>query len=107
MIFTYLAESSVKNIGISTCINSYRHCSHQAVIKARNKLGENLFKEVNFNINKNYLSPNHIYAIDGSKIKVHNCFKNYGYNTRTCDKIIKKPAKKPLAMLSSLIGITL
>lgn len=64
-----------------------------------------MFKEVNFNINKNYLSPNHIYAIDGSKIKVHNCFKNYGYNTRTCDKIIKKPAKKPLAMLSSLIGI--
>ena len=49
---------------------------------------------------------NHIYAIDGSKVPVMQGFKSkYGYQTRTCDKVVRHPAKRPLAMLSALTGI--
>ena len=57
-------------------------------------------------MHKEYILKNHIYAIDGSKVPVNYGFKKkYGYLSRTCDKVIRRPAKRPLAMLSALTGI--
>jgi len=46
-----------------------------------------------------------MYAIDGSKIRVHTGFIKYGYKTRTNNKEVRRKAKRPIAMLSSLHGI--
>ena len=48
---------------------------------------------------------NHIYALDGSKIRLHKSFETYGYKSRTNNKPVPRPAKRPLAMLSALTGI--
>jgi len=92
-IFKYLVKGSVLNTGISTCINLDNNFSHVAMIKARRKLQDNLFYNINKQMHKEYILKNHIYAIDGSKVPVNYGFKKkYGYLSRTCDKVIRRPA---------------
>jgi len=100
-IFENLIESGTMNYGVSTCVKSKNNISHVAVQRARSKLKENIFKEINNKIQ----TLEHIYAIDGSKIRVHNSFKKKGYKSRTCDVDVPRPAKRPLAMLSALSGV--
>ena len=88
------------NYGLSTVTYRSKLCSHTAVIKSRLKFQPDLF----YNINTNLPNKNTIYAIDGSKIRVHLGFLNYGYKTRTCDSAIRC-SKRPIAMLSALLGI--
>ena len=102
-IFENLVNSSVQNIGVSTCLNLYNTCSHVAMCKARMKIQKNIFKTINQQLHSN--TSEHIYAIDGSKIRVHNGFKTLGYKSRTCEANIPRKAKRPLAMLSSLSGV--
>ena len=71
--------------------------------KARMKIQENIFKTINQQIHNN--ACEHIYAIDGSKIRVHDGFKKLGYKSRTCEANVPRKAKRPLAMLSSLSGV--
>ena len=47
----------------------------------------------------------HIFSIDGSKVRVHEGFKKIGFKSRTNGKIVPRVAKRPLAMLSSLYGV--
>ena len=104
-IFKYLVKGSILNTGISTCVNLDNNFSHVAMIKARRKLHDNLFYNINSQMHQEYILKNHVYAIDGSKVPVNYGFKKkYGYLSRTCDKVIRRPAKRPLAMLSALTG---
>ena len=100
IIFQYLFYSMIYNSGISTITYLNKLCSHTAVIKSRLKFEKDLF----YNINTNLPNKNTIYAIDGSKIRVHLGFLKYGYQTRTCDSTVRC-SKRPIAMLSALIGI--
>jgi len=105
-IFNHLVTGAITNTGISTHVNLQSEFSHSAMIKARKKLGENVFYDINSELHsRNYSNENHIYAIDGSKVPVPYGFKKIGYKTQTCDKVIRRPAKKPLAMLSALTGL--
>ena len=98
-------DGAITNTGISTCANFSQQCSHTAITKARKKLPNNLFFDINQKLHHRKDLQNHLYAIDGSKVKVHLGFKDLGFNTRTCDVPVRRPAKRPLAMLSALTGI--
>lgn len=100
IIFQYLFNSMILNSGVSTITHLYNLCSHTAVIKSRLKFQPDLFYNINFNLPH----KNSIYAIDGSKIRVHLGFLKYGYKTRTCDSSIRC-SKRPLLMCSALLGI--
>ena len=83
-IFKSLVCSALTNIGVSSCLEGFQcNVSHTAMIKARRKIDTNLFKNINTHIHSNIL--NNIYAIDGSKIRVHAGFKRYGFKSRTND----------------------
>jgi len=106
MIFEYLSKSCSHNIGISSCIDLTKNFSHVAMIKARNKIDPSLFYNINKILHKKHESlNNNIFAIDGSKVHVPHNFIKKGYFTRTCNKVEKRPAKRPLIMLSALTGI--
>ena len=89
-IFEYLINGAITNTGISTCVNVQQQFSHVAMIKARQKIGETCFSDINKTLHKEETLQNHVYAIDGSKVQVHNCFKELGYKTRTCDKVKRR-----------------
>ena len=104
LIFKCLINSAFTDIGVSSCLRGLEsNFSHTAMIKARQKLGDDFFKDINTSLNTN--KSNRIYAIDGSKIRVHTGFKKFGYKTRTNDKPVPREAKRPLAMLSSLYNV--
>ncbi|CAM9189095.1 unnamed protein product, partial [Ectocarpus sp. 6 AP-2014] len=46
-----------------------------------------------------------VFAVDGSKVHVHPSFINAGYKTRTNNKPVPRPAKRPLVMLSSMVDV--
>ena len=104
-VFNYLTASAINNTGISTNVNLDGNFSHTALIKARGKLGKNVFKTINDKIHTECKLSNSFFAIDGSKIRVHEGFKKNGYKVRTNDKDVPRPAKRPLAMLSALVGL--
>ena len=106
MIFEYLSKSCTHTIGISSYIDLTEDFSHVAMIKARKKIDPSLFYSINKTLHKKHESlNNNIFAIDGSKVHVPHNFIEKGYFTRTCNKVEKRPAKRPLIMLSALTGI--
>ena len=95
IIFNDLVSGAITNTGISTHINLQNKFSHVAMIKARKRVQDDLFYNINTKLHK-YDSKNHIYAIAprrGAKVPVPYGFKKIGYKTRTCDKVIRRPAK--------------
>ena len=105
-IFDYLSKSCSHNTGLSSCIDLTKEFSHVAMIKARNKIDPSLFYSINKILHGKHESlDNNIFAIDGSKVHVPHNFIKKGYFTRTCNKVEKRPAKRPLIMLSALTGI--
>ncbi|CAN0342542.1 unnamed protein product, partial [Pylaiella littoralis] len=62
------------------------------------------FKEVNRYLHRGPYTPR-IFAVDGSKVHVHPSFINSGYKTRTNDRPVPRPAKRPLVMLSSMVDV--
>jgi hypothetical protein len=78
--------------------------SSQALHSARKKLPPGAFKEVNRFLHRGPHQPR-TFAIDGSKVHVHPSFINAGYKTRTNDKPVPRPAKRPLVMLSSMVDV--
>ena len=49
-IFESLIDSSITNTGVSTCVYSKNNFSHVAMHKARQKIGNNIFKDINHKI---------------------------------------------------------
>ncbi|CAM9400583.1 unnamed protein product, partial [Sphacelaria rigidula] len=78
--------------------------SSQAVHLARKKLPQGAFKEVNRFLHRGPHEPR-VFAVDGSKVHVHPSFIGAGYKTRTNDKPVPRPAKRPLVMLSSMVDV--
>ena len=78
--------------------------SSQAIHSARKKLPKGSFKEVNNILHGGQREPR-VFAIDGSKVHVHPSFLESGYKTRTNDKPVSRPAKRPLIMLSSMVDV--
>ena len=104
LIFKSLICGALTNIGISSCLNGFvSDISHVAMIKARQKLGDNVFKDINSILSGSI--HERVFSIDGSKIRVHDGFRKLGYKTRTNDKKVRRTAKRPIAMLSSLYGV--
>lgn len=68
--------------------------SSQAIHSARNFFPGESFKEVNYVLQRGPREPR-VYATDESKVHVHPYFLNSGYKTRTNDKPVKRPAKRP------------
>ena len=46
-IFEHLMDGAITNTGISTCANFSQQCSHTAITKARKKLPNSLFFDIN------------------------------------------------------------
>ena len=78
--------------------------SHVSISKARSKIPENCFYDINRSIQVER-TGNRVFAIDGSKVHVHPSFVNEGYVSRTNNKPVKRPAKRPLVMLSSMLNV--
>ena len=74
VIFKSLIVSAVTNVGVSSCIYGF-NCdfSHVALNRARKKIDDNCFKKINMKLNESI--DDHIFSIDGSKVRVHNGFK--------------------------------
>ena len=78
--------------------------SSQAGHSARKKLPTGAFKEVNRYLHRGPHKPR-VFAVDGSNVHVHPSFTKAGFKTRTNDKPVSRPAKRPLVMLSSMVDV--
>ncbi len=105
VFFKLLIESFSRNIGISSLIKEQSNFCVSAIHKFRSKIPFNYFKSLNENIHALSNMKNHIYCIDGSKVHVKSGFKKLGYKSRTNDKLVSRNAKRPICMLSALVGL--
>lgn len=104
-IFQSLSKWCIQERGVDRILrmDSERYSS-QAMHLARKKLPPGAFKEVNRFLLRGPHEPR-IFAVDGSKVHVHPSFLNAAYKTRTNDKPVSRPAKRPRIMLSSMADV--
>lgn len=104
-LFYTLTKCCIQQRGIAHILKmDSEQYSSQAMHKARKKLPQGAFKEVNRFLLRGPHEPR-VFAVDGSKVHVHPSFVNAGYKTRTNDKPVPRPAKRPLVMLSSMVDV--
>ena len=101
-IFDTLATSASTNSGISTNVKMMSNYSHVGMLKARKKIPIHTFKKLNDNVHRDVLGKNHIYAVDGSKVRMLKGTTKFGYTSRTNNVVGLRRAKKPICMLSAL-----
>ena len=105
-IFASLCAASLNKRGLRHIVDADNSdFTPQALGKSRMKLPDNLFHDINRAIQKPYQEGPRIYAVDGSKVHVHPSFVKQGFKSRTNDKPVSRPAKRPLAMLSSMLDV--
>ena len=103
-IFSQLTYSCFERRGFKhTLHKSGCEFTAQAFSKARQKLPHHVFSEINKSLQSTQ-TPR-IFAVDGSKIHVHPSFLQQGVTTRTNNKVVSRPAKRPLMMLSSMFDV--
>lgn len=98
-IFYTLSQSAITKSGISSVTSSAAFC------KARQKLPENTFYHANKELIKSSISLSRVFAVDGSKFYVPASFRLYNFKSRTNDKDVPRKAKRPIAMLSSVVDV--
>ena len=104
-LFYTLIKCCIQERGVGHILRmDDEHYSSQAVHLARKKLPQGAFKEVNRFLHRGPHEPR-VFAVDGSKVHVHPSFIGAGYKTRTNDKPVPRPAKRPLVMLSSMVDV--
>ena len=104
-VFHTITKCCIRERGVSHVLKmEEEEYSSQAVHLARKKLPIGAFKEVNRYLHRGPHGPR-VFAIDGSKVHVHPSFIKAGYKTRTNDKPVSRPAKRPLVMLSSMVDV--
>jgi len=104
-LFNTLVNCCTQGRGVNHILRmDNENFSSQAIHSARKKLPKGSFKEVNNILQKGQRGPR-VFAIDGSKVHVHPSFLESGYKTRTNDKPVSRPAKRPLIMLSSMVDV--
>ena len=103
-IFNTITQCSLKKRGLQHILNQNNiSLSATALSKARKKIPCELFKDINKKIQPK--SKSRIFAIDGSKVHVPPSFINDGFVSRTNNKPVPRPAKRPIVMLSSLLDV--
>ncbi|CAM9104000.1 unnamed protein product, partial [Hapterophycus canaliculatus] len=104
-LFYTLTKCCIQERGVNHILRmDDEQYSSQAVHLARKKLPQGAFKEVNRFLHRGPHDPR-VFAVDGSKVHVHPSFIDAGYKTRTNDKPVSRPAKRPLVMLSSMVDV--
>lgn len=104
-LFFTLTKCCIQQRGVAHILRmDDEHYSAQAIHSARKKLPTGAFKEVNRFLHRGPHEPR-VFAVDGSKVHVHPSFLGAGYKTRTNDKPVSRPAKRPLVMLSSMVDV--
>jgi len=104
-LFYTLTKCCIQERGVDHILRmNDEQYSSQAVHLARKKLPPGAFKEVNRFLHRGPHDPR-VFAVDGSKVHVHPSFINAGYKTRTNNKPVPRPAKRPLVMLSSMVDV--
>jgi len=105
-IFRNLTESGFTRKGVEHVIKEKGvDYSPAAFCKARQKLPPNAFDTIRRNVLSEIGNNSHVYAVDGSKVHAPASFVNQGFKSRTNDQDVKRKAKRPLAMLSSMIDV--
>jgi hypothetical protein len=106
-IFSVLTSCSIRRRGIDHILKEHeKRFSAQAIGRARAKLPEDLFRDMNRVLQvRGVRTEPRVFAIDGSKVHIHPSFVKDGYKPRTNDKPVSRPAKRPLAMLSSMLDV--
>lgn len=110
-VFSQLTYSCFERRGLKHTLNkSACKFSPQAFCKARYKLPVHTFLNINKALQV-YQGPR-TFAIDGSKVHVHPSFLSQGWlrhgkasTTRTNNRFVSRPAKRPLMMISSLFNV--
>lgn len=104
-LFYTLTKCCIQGRGVAHILRMEdEQYSSQAIHSARKKLPAGAFKEVNRFLHRGTHEAR-VFAIDGSKVHVHPSFISAGYKTRTNDKPVPRPAKRPLVMLSSMVDV--
>jgi hypothetical protein len=104
-VFHTITKCCIRERGVSHVLKmEEEEYSSQAVHLARKKLPIGAFKEVNRYLHRGP-HGSRVFAVDGSKVHVHPSFIKAGYKTRTNDKPVSRPAKRPLVMLSSMVDV--
>ncbi|CBN80331.1 EsV-1-155 (Partial), partial [Ectocarpus siliculosus] len=104
-LFYTLTKCCIQERGVAHILRmENEQYSSQAIHSARKKLPPGAFKEVNRFLQRGPHEPR-VFAVDGSKVHVHPSFIGAGYVTRTNNKPVPRPAKRPLVMLSSMVDV--
>ncbi|CAN0420281.1 unnamed protein product, partial [Pylaiella littoralis] len=104
-LFYTLTKCYIQERGVAHIVRMEdEHYSSQAIHSARKKLPIEALKEVNRFLHRGPHEPR-VFAIDVSTVHVHPSFIGAGCKTRTNDKPVPCPAKRPLVMLSSMIHV--
>lgn len=104
-LFNTLTRCCIQGRGVNHVIRMENESfSMQAVHYARKKVPTGAFREINSYIQRGP-HENRVFAVDGSKVHVHPSFLEDGYKTRTNDKPVRRPVKRPLVMLSSMVDV--
>jgi hypothetical protein len=103
-IFNTLTESAITKTGVEAVLQS-KDLTNAAFCKARQKLPLDAFQGLHRKLIDNELDSSRIFAIDGSKFYVPSGFRAFGFKSRTNDKDVPRKAKRPIAMLSSVIDV--
>jgi hypothetical protein len=105
-VFAALCSASLNRRGFEHIINADGSSfTAQALGQARAKLPAGLFLEMNKALQPRQSGETRVFAVDGSKVHVHPCFKKEGFKSRTNDKPVPRAAVRPLAMLSAMLDV--
>ncbi len=105
-IFSDILDSALYRKGLSFLFQTQsKHYSPAALCKAKQKMPENAFQNANNMFIDKHVVSSRIFAIDGSKFYVPKSFKAYGFHTRTNEVEVCRKAKRPIAMLSSMVDV--
>jgi hypothetical protein len=102
-IFSVLAQSAITKSGIQRIVQS--EYTTAAFCKARQKLPENVFYDINKQIIDDTTQLSRVFAVDGSKFYVPTGFRSYDFKSRTNGVDVPRKAKRPIAMLSAVVDV--
>ena len=104
-IVTAVHQSAVHRRGLNHILQiQHAPFSAAALCKARQKLPQGCFRKAL--CEATYVNePGRVFAVDGSKVHPPFSFISKGFTTRTNDQPVSRPAKRPLAMLSSIVDV--
>jgi hypothetical protein len=100
-----LHECAIRERGLHHVLScNNMNVSAAAICKSRQKIPAGSFRR-----HSQKLQPPRpgrtIYAIDGSKVHLPPSFKDLGFKSRTNDRKVSRPAKRPLCMMSSMVNV--